>query len=275
MATDRISLTLLCVLLIGCQDAPAPSSVAPVSTLSDVPQQIQPAESAPVALQEVPGESTTTPADSATPAVAPPSLPAEAVDQIAESSPPQKDSEGSTAAKRHTTQKVAILAPSSDIPSVKLSTGHAKLCKVSVGDLFPATKLPLHGGKESDLQSLRGKKATIVLFWHPDRWMARTALVDLQRDIASKVDAKQVALVGIAVHQDSSSVTTILDGLKVTYPQLLDSEGKAFKCVGSAGLPRIYILDPAGKIVWFDIEYSEGTRREIGWTLEALMEEIP
>ena len=274
MTTDRISLTLLCVLLIGCQDAPAPSSVPPVATLSEVQQQLTSAESVPSALKEMPG-SATTPADPATPAVASPGLPAAAEDQIAQSSPSQSDSNGATPAKRHTAQKVAILAPHSDIPSVKLSTGHAKLCKVSVGDLFPAITLPVHEGKESDLQSLRGKKATIVLFWHPDRWMARTALGDLQRDIASKVDAKQVAVVGIAVHQDSSSVRTLLDGLKVTYPQLLDTKGKAFSSVGSAGLPRIYILNPAGKIVWFDIEYSEGTRREIGWTLDALMEEIP
>jgi hypothetical protein len=40
--------------------------------------------------------------------------------------------------------------------------------------------------------------------------------------------------------------------------------------VGSVALPRLYVLDPAGKIVWFDIEYSESTRRELEQTLSVL-----
>ena len=175
---------------------------------------------------------------------------------------------------RYTVRK-AVAAPvagsvKSAIPPVLLSAGHAKLCNVKVGEAFPALKLPLLGGQATELKTLHGKQATVILFWHPDRWMARTALIDMQRDIASQFDAKQVAVVGIAVRQAAGSVQAALNQAQATFPQLIDSDGKAFATVGTAALPRLYVLDPAGKIVWFDIEYSEGTRRELWQTLGVL-----
>ena len=36
------------------------------------------------------------------------------------------------------------------------------------------------------------------------------------------------------------------------FPNLLDADGKAFAQVGSEKLPRTFVLDPSGKILWFD-----------------------
>ena len=169
---------------------------------------------------------------------------------------------------RYTVRKAVATAPS--IPPVMLSAGHAKLCLVQVGETFPTVNLPRLGGGPTDLASLRGKQATVVLFWHPDRWMARTALIDMQRDVASKFAADQVSVVGVAVRQPAGAVQAALNQAQANFPQLIDTEGKAFATVGTYALPRIYVLDPAGKIVWFDIEYSEGTRRELWQALGVL-----
>ena len=155
-------------------------------------------------------------------------------------------------------------------PRVLLSAGHAKLCRVNVGDPFPAVRLPLLGGPTTQLATLRGKQATVILFWHPDRWMARTALIDMQRDIASQFAAEQVAVVGIAVELPAGAVQSSLNQAKAAFPQLIDTDGAAFAAVGTVALPRLYVLDPTGKIIWFDIEYSEGTRRELWQTLKVL-----
>ena len=175
-----------------------------------------------------------------------------------------------TEAIKYTVLKSVTPPPSPTIPPVLLSASHRKLCRVDVGESFPELSLPRLGGPTTALSSLRGKQATVVLFWHPDRWMARTALIDMQRDIASKFAAENVAVAGIAVRQTSGSIRASLDSAKATFPQLLDTDAKAFAAVGSYALPRIYILDPAGKVVWFDIEYSEGTRRELRQTLAVL-----
>jgi hypothetical protein len=55
-----------------------------------------------------------------------------------------------------------------------------------------------------------------------------------------------------------------------TGPVELDPEGEYFAQLGAGRLPRIYVLDATGKIVWMDIEYSQATRRELRQTLQAL-----
>jgi len=179
----------------------------------------------------------------------------------------------STTAQHHSVLKVIAGTFKPTIPRVWLSDGHAKQCKVGVGESFPDVKLPNLNGTMTDLVSLRGRKATVILFWHPDRWMARTALIDMQRDVASRFDPEQVSVVGIAVHQQASALPSILGEANVKFPQLVDSGGEALSQVGTFALPRIYVLDPAGTIVWFDIEYSEATRRELQQTLSVLTAE--
>ena len=171
---------------------------------------------------------------------------------------------------RYTVRKAVGSTVAPAIPPVLLTAEHAKLCLVNVGDMFPALSLSQLGGDTTDLASLRGKQATVVLFWHPDRWMARTALIDMQRDIANQFQPEQVAVVGISVRQTQGAVQSSLNEAQASFPQLLDSDGAAFAKVGTAGLPRIYVLDPTGKIVWFDIEYSEGTRRDLWRTLAVM-----
>jgi|GEM_PF-4035134 len=161
----------------------------------------------------------------------------------------------------------------SRIPPVLLSAGHRKLCRIFVGDHLPPIELPRLGGDVTELASLQGKRATVVLFWHPDRWMARGALGDLSV-LARQWAGKRVALVGIACGQPAGAVQAQLTATGALFPQLLDTDGHAFSLVsqdaGPTPLPWIYVLDKKGKIVWFDIEYSEATRRELRQTIAVL-----
>jgi len=180
--------------------------------------------------------------------------------------------------KLRTVRKVLAPAGLPAIPDVLLSAAHAKLCRLQVGETFSDFTLPRLGGSPTNLESLRGKQATVVLFWQPDRWMARMALSDLQRDIAGHRDPQQIGVVGIAVQQPVEAVKAALNdvplhGTKASFPQLLDSQGQLFATIGSYALPRIYVLGAAGKVVWFDIEYSESTRRELKRTLKVLSEQ--
>jgi thioredoxin-dependent peroxiredoxin len=175
---------------------------------------------------------------------------------------------------RFTALKVVASEPSEPakptIPPVVLSTMHAKWCVSKVSDPFPAIELPRLGGPSTKLSTLYGKQATVVLFWTSDRWMSRMALEDLVHEVATVYEPKQVAVVGIAVSQTTSAMRKRLGEANAEFPQLLDADGSALAEVGSVALPRIYVLDPAGKIVWFDIEYSESTRRELERTLSVL-----
>ena len=44
---------------------------------------------------------------------------------------------------------------------------------------------------------------------------------------------------------------------------LVDSNSKLFGQVAKSHVPRTYVLDKDGKILWFDLEYSQSTRRSL------------
>ena len=165
--------------------------------------------------------------------------------------------------------KAAATTTAKGVPPVLLSSGHQALCKVGVGDAFPAIDLPKLDGGQGSLQQLAGKRGTVVCYWSPDRWMSRAALKDLA-GLAGRQAAAGVAIVGITVGQGADAAQAEIQKAGAAFAQLVDADGAALAQVGSNSLPRIYVLDARGKIVWFDIEYSEATRRELRQTLEAL-----
>lgn len=165
--------------------------------------------------------------------------------------------------------KPAAAPSAKGVPPVLLSAGHRALCKVGVGDQFPIGELPKLGGGQTSLQQLAGKKATVVCFWAPDRWMARAALKDL--NVVSRAQAaKGIVVVGVIVGEAGEAAQAELKQAGAAFDQLIDADGTALAQVGRNALPRIYVLDAQGRIAWFDVEYSEATRRELRQTLAAL-----
>lgn len=165
-------------------------------------------------------------------------------------------------------QPAATVAPA--IPPVVLSKQHEALCKLKVGDAFPTLELATMAGTAQALPQLYGKNATVVLLWNANGWMTRTALRDLGRDIGESFGKQGVAVVTVAVNQPADVTQATLDKSESKLTTLLDPEGKAFAQIGSEKLPRIFVLDNAGTIVWFDLEYSNSTRRELKQTVQKL-----
>jgi peroxiredoxin len=156
------------------------------------------------------------------------------------------------------------------MPKVVLSVGHEALCKVKVGDVLPAVELPVvRSNDRKKPADLYGKKATAVLFWDGNRRMSREALADLGPDVVDLFGNNGVAVVGIAVNETAANAKAALEKAGANFANLLDADGKAFALVGSERLPRVFLVDSAGKILWFDIEYSQTTRRELHQALHA------
>jgi peroxiredoxin len=156
------------------------------------------------------------------------------------------------------------------MPSVVLSKGHEALCRLKVGDTMPDIDLEQLGGGRRKLADVAGKKATVVVFWKPGRRMADQQLADLGPDVIEPFGKAGIAVVGIAVGESPAKAQAALEHTGGDFPTLLDADGKAFAQVGSEKLPRTFLLDPQGKILWFDIEYSLSTRRELHQALRVV-----
>lgn len=249
-------LTLLTVGFIGCgHSTPAkfePLSAAPAS--GPVPTlALAPPDNA-AAASEFPAAHAAASAEAALSTFAPAAPPLEPV----------------TLGQERTVAKPVVQIYSRLVPAVQMSSGECADCAVAVGDAMPAIELPVVGGHRTALAELRGEQATVILFWTADRWMSETALGDLERDVARPLAKRGVRVVGVAVGAAAAQAPVAIKKSGASYPQLLDAEAQAAGRVGGVERPRVYVLDEAGKIAWFDIEYSETTRREMLRTLAVL-----
>ena len=157
------------------------------------------------------------------------------------------------------------------MPKVIMSKGDETACKVRVGDAMPTIELPKLGGdSKTKLAELFGKKATVVVFWKGDRRMAQQQLADLNNDVVKPFGQEGVSVVGVAVDKSAKEAEDTFKKSGASFTNLHDADGKAFALVGTGRFPRTYVLDPSGKIVWFDIEYSLATRRELHQALRSL-----
>src|SRR5688572_4344534 len=157
--------------------------------------------------------------------------------------------------------KPVVASYSPSLPPVMLTAEHAAMCRVMVGDPFPAIELPRIDAGPTKLATFAGEKATIVLFWKPGDWMSRSALQEVGRIAAAARDSS-VGVVGVVEGPNDELVKQELSKSGAKFSHLHDGDGSALAQVGFSKLPRIYVFDGSHKIAWFDVEFSEATRRE-------------
>lgn len=164
--------------------------------------------------------------------------------------------------------------PPQAMPRVTLSEQHAKSCPIMVGQEFPNQMLADQAGKSQELNKLRGRY-TLVVLWSASVPAAVEELGDL--DAYAYQPYKNVGLNVIAVHTPAGKTkqpTEVLKKIQPSFTTLNDTNGELWEKLGKGSLPRTFLLDGQGKVLWFDIEYSRETRRQLQQALQAVIREI-
>ena len=171
------------------------------------------------------------------------------------------------------TEKIEVVAepiPSS-VPRVALSAELLATCLVKVGDPLPDAELADTAGKPQTLTKLYGSKLTVVFTWRVESEYAEEALEDLDADVAKPFAEKGVKVVGINLHDNPEKVREVVQLAGAAFPILIDTDGKYFAKIATDKPLRTYLLDAQGKILWFDVEYSRSTRRDLHQAIEAVL----
>ena len=170
------------------------------------------------------------------------------------------------------------------MPEVMLPDVFAKKCLVKVNDTMPDVVLNSLENQPVSLNKLMGdKKLTVVCFWkiNPPRApgepsYANDELRNLQTFIAEPYASEGVQVVAINEADPADEAAKEFYKEKKTYPCLLDPRGEYFAKVATEGVPRVYLLDSTGKILWFDVEFSTkltSTRRDLEQAIRFKLEE--
>jgi peroxiredoxin len=168
-------------------------------------------------------------------------------------------------------ERVTVLRPTVQpavMPEVVLSAAHSDDCFVRVGDQFPDFRLPDLAARARTLDEVQGDGLTVAVFWAGDRLAAESQLRYLNDHIARYADLG-VRAVAINVGQMPDQVRAAVDALQINVTVLLDLDGRLFARVGKDHLPRTYLLDREGRILWFDIEFSRHTRENLEQAIHA------
>lgn len=169
--------------------------------------------------------------------------------------------------------------PKPTMPKVLLTEEQKATCRVGVGDTLPGGELTGLDGSPRAWSELLGKRLTVVFFWNlPQsaraRLLTETALGDLALDVAQPYAEKGVHVVGINVGDAPQTIGPIVQATGAEFPQLLDPQGAMFSQAATGGLPRIYLLDAEGKILWFDLEYSRSTHDALLTAIRVTLGEV-
>jgi peroxiredoxin len=144
-----------------------------------------------------------------------------------------------------------------------MSDAHAKTCVVQLGDPLPSLTLQGANEEPQSLEDLLGPRLTVVLFWSDNLPYAQEQFLRLGREVVRPFGKYGVHVIAVHVGQPQANTPTeAVDG-DASLVRLSDPDSRAFEAVATQKLPRTYLLDPSGKILWLDIEYSESTRREL------------
>jgi peroxiredoxin len=146
---------------------------------------------------------------------------------------------------------------------VSLTEAHAKACRVHVGDTFPDLELADLSGGSQKITSLQGPKLTVVVFWNGKKSSARQQLSDLTPEVSARFSSQGVAVVGVNSGDDPQLAKELTEQAHTDFTVLWDRDGAALEQVAPSKVPATYLLDSSGKVLWFDIEYSRTTRREL------------
>lgn len=164
------------------------------------------------------------------------------------------------------------------MPEVFLSEEQRKWCRVVDGEIMPDADLPDLDGKPQPVSKLRGQKLTVLCLWKcgetdAGRLKALEILGDLQ-DLSESYLEKGVRVIGINEGDPPEVVRICIADAKGTFPNLLDPDRAFFDKIATEKLPRVYLLDPEGKILWFDLEFSPTTRRNLKKGIQVELGEI-
>ena len=146
----------------------------------------------------------------------------------------------------------------------------AETTLTEVGQLAPDFVVSTLGGGAFSLSANRGKVVLINWFatWCPP---CVEEMPHLQKEVWEKFRGPDFAMVSIAREETLQIVKPFVEKYAVTWPFGLDPKRLAFAAYAEAYIPRNYVIDRAGKIIF----QSQGfEKKEFNEMIEVIRKEI-
>lgn len=168
---------------------------------------------------------------------------------------------------------IVMIAANAQIAKKEIPADYGYIVKI--GQQAPGFTAKSTDGKTVHLADSKGK---VVMLQFTASWcsVCRKEMPHIEADIWQKhKDNPNFALYGIDLDEPRETIEKFAEQIPVTYPLLLDPNGKIFYSYAEkgAGVTRNVIIDKTGKIVYMTRLYKEDEFAEMKKVIETLLKE--
>lgn len=168
------------------------------------------------------------------------------------------------------------LDPKPTKPNVLFSKAHRDTCVKFINDTIdPNTTVTDINGSDHKLVSLLSDRLTVLIFWQEESVLGLEQFRRIPVDILATFASHRVKVIAANVGGDVASTKRITGDGADKIDSLVDRQGALFQQFAKSEVPRTYVLDKDGKILWMDLEYSQSTRRSLANALTYYLKTQP
>jgi thiol-disulfide isomerase/thioredoxin len=102
-------------------------------------------------------------------------------------------------------------------------------------------------GERIKLSDYHGK-VVLLNFWATWCPPCRTEIPSLQR-LYEEFEDEDFIILAVNLQEDKNWILSFMEGNKMSFPVLLDTNNKAWSLYGTSGIPTTYIIDKQGKMI--------------------------
>lgn len=142
-----------------------------------------------------------------------------------------------------------------------------------VGQTMPSFSVRTLDGKRVATNSLKGKVA-LINFWATWCPPCQTEMPRLEKEVWRKFKSDDFVMVAIAREQTEQEITAFRKEYGFSFPMASDPNREIFKLFGNGGIPRSYVIDENGKILFQSVGYAPVEFDKMKKVLETELERI-
>lgn len=127
---------------------------------------------------------------------------------------------------------------------------------VKIGMNVPEFKVKMFDGQTVDIKDLRGK-VVLLNFWATWCPPCRLELSKVQKEVIDRFKDKDFVFLPISREDSYEKIKTFREQTGHSFPMGMDPERQIFSLFANSTIPRNFILDKKGKIIYIETGYTE------------------
>lgn len=155
------------------------------------------------------------------------------------------------------------LDPDPTLPRIILSEMHQQTCLKKMGDMIGDVELIDINNQKQKLSDMLSDRLTVLVLWDDKSIVGMEQFQRIPVEVLGTFAKYRVKVVAVNVGGDVDTTRRLTGDAADKIVSLVDGDSKFFKSLATSRVPRTYLLDKEGRILWFDIEYSQGMLREM------------